>query len=225
MLISFLRAVVLYLVLIAAVRLMGKRQLGELEPAEFVVTILIANLASVPMQDTGTPMLSGFVPILTVLALELILSILSMRCRRLRRILTGGPIMLVEDGKILPENLAKTRITVDELLQHLREEQVLDIEEAQFAVLEVDGHITVIRRPEYEPPSAMDLHVPGDEAELPLTVISDGVVLEEYLAASGHDRAWLDRQLRQHGCRAEEVFLMTATKKGRVYLSRREERT
>lgn len=222
MFISYIRAIVLYLLLILSVRLMGKRQIGELEPAEFVVAILIADLASVPMQDIGIPLLSGVIPILTVLAIELILSVLAMRFRPLRKFFSGNPIMLIENGKILSKNLSKTRITVDELLQHLRENQILDVSAVQYAILEIDGQISTIPYPKHQPPTAMDLHVQVDQAELPMTVISDGVVLEEYLQASGHDRAWLDRQLNSLNCTVEDVFLMTATKSGKLYLSRQE---
>ncbi|MCI8525212.1 MAG: DUF421 domain-containing protein [Oscillospiraceae bacterium] len=222
MFISYIRAVVLYLILIFAVRMMGKRQLGELEPSEFVVAILIADLASVPMQDTGIPLLSGILPILTVLAMELILSVLSMRFRGFRQLFGGKPVMLVEDGRILPANLAKTRVTVDELLQHLRENGVVDVNTVQYAILEVDGRVSTIVHPKHQPPTAMDVHAQVDPAELPLTVVSDGVVLEDYLTASGHDRPWLERQLKALGCRVEDVFLLTATKNGKLYLARRE---
>lgn len=223
MFISYIRTVLLYLILILSIRLMGKRQIGELEPSEFVVAILIADLASVPMQDAGIPLLGGIIPILTVLSMELILSVLSLRCRPLRKFFSGNPITLMEDGKIIAQNLEKTRITVDELLQHLRESQILDLSTVQYAILEVDGQISTILYPKHQPPSAMDLHVQVDRAELPMTIISDGDVLDPYLTASGHDRAWLEQQLRQLGCRAEDVFLMTVTKKGKLYVSLREE--
>lgn len=222
MFISYIRTIVLYLLLIFAVRMMGKRQLGELEPSEFVVAILIADLASVPMQDGGIPLLSGILPILTVLAMELILSVLSLRSRRFRRLFSGNPVMLVENGKILPANLQKTRITVDELLQHLRENGVVDVATVQYAILEVDGRVSTILHPKHQPPTAMDAHVQVDAAELPLTVVSDGAVLEEYLRESGHDRSWLQRQLKTLNCPLEDVFLLTVTKNGKLYLARRE---
>ena len=114
MLLSYIRTILLYLILILVVRLMGKRQIGEMEPAEFVVTMLLANLAAIPMQDTGIPLLSGLVPILTVLGVELILAVLSMRSLRFRQILCGKPVILMENGVVLQENLSKTRVTLDE---------------------------------------------------------------------------------------------------------------
>ena len=222
MFISYIRSMILYLLLVLAVRLMGKRQIGQLEPTEFVVAILIADLASVPMQDLGIPLLSGVLPILTVLAIELILSVLALRFRRIRRFLSGNPILLMENGRILTKNLEKTRLTVDELVQHLRENGILDLSTVQFALLEVDGQISTIVHPQYQPPTAADLHLKPDAQELPVAIISDGTVLDEHLAAAGRDRNWLDSQLKTLNCRVEDVFLMTTTKTGKLYLARRE---
>lgn len=222
MFVSFIRAVILYLLLIVTVRLMGKRQLAELEPSEFVVAILIADLASVPMQDAGIPLLSGIIPILTVLALELILSVLAMRCRTVRRLLSGSPILLMQDGRILAKNLARTRITVDELLQHLREKEIVDLASVQYAILEVDGQISAIIHPKNQPPTAMDTHVEVDAVELPITLISDGKILEDRLQPP-LDRTWLERELKRLNCTTEEIFLMTATRGGKIYVSKKEE--
>ncbi|HIS64645.1 MAG TPA: DUF421 domain-containing protein [Candidatus Avoscillospira avistercoris] len=222
MFISYIRTIILYVLLIAAVRLMGKRQLGELEPTEFVVAILIADLASVPMQDIGIPLFAGVIPILTVLSIELIFSVLSVRFRPVRKFLSGNPVMLMENGQILVQNLMETRLTVDELIQHLRAQGILDLSTVQYALMEVDGKISAILDPKYQPPTAQDLQLHVDAAEMPVAVISDGVILDDQLEASGRNRAWLDKQLRHFGCTAEEVFLLTATKSGKLYLCRQE---
>ena len=121
MLLSYVRTVILYLILIAVIRLMGKRQVGQMEPSEFVVTMLVANLAAIPMQDSGIPLHGGLIPILTVLGLELVLSAISLYSVRFRRLLCGKPVILVENGCILRENLRRTRVTLDELTGQLRE--------------------------------------------------------------------------------------------------------
>ena len=126
MILSYFRTIVLYLVLIGVIRLMGKRQIGEMEPAEFVVTMLIADLASIPMQDGAIPLLSGLVPILTVLGMELTLSWLTLRSVALRRLLCGKPVVLIDNGKLLQDNLRMTRVSLDELTGHLREKDVLN---------------------------------------------------------------------------------------------------
>ena len=142
MLISLIRAVILYLALILVVRLMGKRQLGEMEPMEFVVTMLIANLAAVPMQETGTPLLAGLLPILVVLSVELVLSVLTYRSVGVRRFLCGKPVILIENGRLLQQNLKKTRVNTDELSEYLRIQGVTDLAQVQYAILETSGAIS-----------------------------------------------------------------------------------
>jgi len=124
LLLSYIRSIFLYLILIATIRLMGKRQIGQMEASEFVVTMLVANLASIPMQDGAIPLFSGIVPILTVLGTELLLSAMSLRNLWLRKVLCGKPVILIENGRILRENLKRTRVTLDELTGHLREKDV-----------------------------------------------------------------------------------------------------
>jgi len=223
MFISFLRAVILYLILVVSVRLMGKRQVGELEPSELVVAILIANLASVPMQDIGIPLLAGVIPILTVLSLELILSVLSLRFLKIRRLFCGTPIMLVENGVLNQRNMRRTRITVDELHQHLRASGVLELTTVKYAVLETNGTISVLPFPKHQPATAMDAGIQVDDTQMPVIVVSDGRVLSTHLRELGRDEAWLDRQLSAYGCRREDVFLFTATPGGKIYLARRKE--
>ena len=164
MFLSYLRTILLYLVLIFAVRLMGKRQIGEMEPAEFVVTMLVANLAAIPMQDGAIPLYSGLVPILTVLGLELVLSGAILRSVRLRQLLCGKPVILIDNGKILQDNLRNARVTLDELTGHLREKDVLDIQTVQFAILETNGNLSVFPYPKEKPASAEGRGGAGGEA-------------------------------------------------------------
>ena len=154
MLLSYIRTVLLYLVLIAVVRLMGKRQIGEMEPAEFVVTMLVANLAAIPMQDGGIPLYTGLVPILTVLGVELILSGLCMCSVKFRRLLCGKPVILIQNGTILRQNLRRTRVTLDELTEMLRQQNILRPETVQYAILETNGILSVFPFPKYKPASA-----------------------------------------------------------------------
>ena len=223
MFISFMRSVTLYIVLILVIRLMGKRQIGELEPSEFVVSMLIADLASVPMQDNGIPLLSGLVPILTVLALELILAVASLRSIKLRRFLCGKPVILMQDGKIQQANLRRTRITIDELVGHLRQSGITDLEQVQFAILETDGQLSVLPYPKYQPAPAKDAGVQTKPLQLPITIISDGRILQDNLALLGRSRLWLQEQLKSHNCTPEQVFYMTAEPSGRLYLAMQEE--
>lgn len=209
MILSYLRTIFLYLVLIIAVRLMGKRQIGQMEPSEFVVTMLVANLAAIPMQDGGIPMLSGLVPILTVLGMELILSVAALRSIKLRKLLCGKPVILVENGRILQANLRKTRISLDELTELLRENDVLDPRTVQYAILETNGNLSVFPYPKEKPASAKDAGIQASAQFLPVTIVSDGRILRENLRKAGKDEAWVRRVLSGRNARLEDTWLLT----------------
>ena len=219
MLVSLIRSMILYLLLIFVIRLMGKRQLGEMEPSEFVVSILIADLASVPMQDLGIPLLSGVVPILTVLFLELILSALCYRSITIRKLLCGRPVILMENGKILQSSLKKTRITPDELTELLREKEILDLSTVKYAILETNGQVSTLLYPENQPLTAKTMGITMEENHLPITLISDGKLLKHNLRLLGKDEAWVEETLRNHACSLKQVYLLTADPSGTVYLS------
>lgn len=216
MILSYFRTLFLYLVLIFAVRLMGKRQIGEMEPAEFVVTMLVANLAAIPMQDGAIPLYSGLVPILTVLGMELVLSGLILRSVRLRRLLCGKPVILIDNGKILQENLKSARINLDELTGQLRAKDVLDIRTVQFAILETSGDLSVFPYPKEKPASAKDAGVQATGQHLPVTVVEDGYLSRENLERAKKDKVWLEKVLSQHNCGVKDTFLLTVDESGQV---------
>jgi uncharacterized membrane protein YcaP (DUF421 family) len=214
--------VILYLALIVSVRLMGKRQVGQMEPSEFVVTMLVANLASIPMQDGGIPLYSGIVPILTVLALELILSGLVLRSIPLRRLLCGKPVILIENGRILQNNLRRTRITLDELTSQLREKDVLEPGEVQYAILETNGNISVFPYPAQQPATAKDAGIIAKRRYLPVTVVGDGYLYRENLALAGKDEAWLNKILKEKDADLASTWLLTVDGSDRVYFVKKE---
>ena len=209
MILSYLRTIIVYLVLIVTIRLMGKRQIGQMEPSEFVVTMLVANLASIPMQDGSIPLFSGVIPILTVLGLELVLSALSLRNVRLRRLLCGKPVILIENGNILQQNLRKTRITLDELTGHLREKDVLDLKSVQYAILETNGNLSVFPYPKEKPASARDAGVQARQQFLPITLISDGELMQENLTKAKKDLSWVHRVLEERHTKIKDTWLLT----------------
>ena len=223
MLISYLRTAFLYLVLILAVRMMGKRQIGQMEASEFVVTMLVANLASIPMQDSAIPLYSGLLPILVVLGMELCLSGLILRSIWVRRFFCGKPVILIDNGKILLENLRRTRVTLDELTGHLRQKDVLDIQEVQFAILETDGSLSVFPFSENRPASAREAGISVPAQYLPITIVEDGYVSEENLKKAGKDRPWLDGVLKQRQADRRETLLLTVDGADRVVFVRKEQ--
>ena len=216
MLLSYLRTVILYLILIAVIRMMGKRQIGQMEPSEFVVTMLVANLASIPMQDGGIPLYTGLVPMLTILGVELVLSVLSLKSIRLRQLLCGKPVILIENGKILRQNLRRTRITLDELTAHLRQKDILDPTSVQYAILETDGNLSVFPYPRHLPASAEDAGIRAAKQYLPYTLIADGRLYRHNLDLAGKDPQWLQRTLRSHNADVASTWLLTVDESGKV---------
>ena len=209
MLISYFRTAFLYLVLILAVRMMGKRQIGQMEASEFVVTMLVANLASIPMQDSAIPLYSGLVPILVVLGLELVLSGLILHSVAVRKFFCGKPVILINNGTILRENLRKTRVTLDELQGHLRQKDVLDVTTVQYAILETDGSLSVFPYPETRPASAREAGIQAEKQYLPVTIIEDGCISLKNLEISGKSLKWLEKTLKTYQATPEQTLLLT----------------
>ena len=222
MFISYIRSAILYLLLILCVRLMGKRQIGEMEPSEFVVTMLVANLAAIPMQDGAIPLYSGLVPILTVLGAELVLSWLIMGSARLRRLLTGKPVILIENGRLLQGNLRSARMTLDELTAHLRLKDVLDLKTVQYAILETNGSLSVFLYPKDAPATARDAGIQASRQSLPISVVVDGKLSRADLALAKKDEAWLNRVLSQQGATVAQTMLLSVDSSDKTVFIRKE---
>lgn len=220
---GLVRTLILYILIIAGIRLMGKRQVGELEPSELVLSLIIADLASVPMQDFGIPLLAGVVPILALLAMTMILSVLTMRSVRFRALLCGRPSIIIREGKVDQREMARNRLTVDELLEELRGQGYTDPSGVKYAILETNGQLSVLPFAAQKPPTAQQLGLEVEQWELPLVVVSDGRLLEHSLTQLGRDRAWLDKRLEEGGCSdPKQVFLLLADRGGKVYLTRKD---
>ena len=222
MIVSYVRTLILYSLLILVIRLMGKRQIGQMEASEFVVTMLVANLASIPMQDEGIPLFFGMVPILTVLGMELCLSALSLRSIRLRRLLCGKPVILIENGRILQQNLRRTRVTMDELTGLLRLKDVMDLRSVRYAILETNGSLSVFPYAEEKPASAADAGIAVRQQYLPFTIVCDGFLIEENLRKAKKDSLWLQKVLQDHNALLQETWLLTVDQTDRVVFYRKD---
>lgn len=197
------RTLVLYFLLIVSVRLTGKRELGQLEPSELVVSMLAADLAAIPIENPDKPLYTGVLPILLIVVLEIILSRLSLSSALFRRIMCGKPVILIDNGKVLYDNLRKTRITLDELSGQLRLKDVLDISTVRFAILETNGSLSVF---------------PYPSQSLPVTIISDGRLMKDNLKKSGKDEVWVRRTLKKQGATQAETLLLTVDNQNHVVL-------
>ena len=216
------RTLLMYLLLIAMMRFLGKRQIGQMETSEFVVTLLVADLAAIPMQDETIPLLHGVIPILIVLGMELALSWLSLRSIRLRKLLCGKPVILIENGNILQKSLHKNRITLDELTEMLRQKDVLDLKQVQYAILETSGSLSVFLYPKEKPASAKEAGIQVKKQYLPLTIISDGKLLEDNLAKAGKDKRWVSKVLEQKHCSMKNTWLLTVDGGDRITFYQKE---
>lgn len=218
MAIALIRTVILYIIIIVGIRLMGKKQVGELEPTELVFAMLISDLAAVPMQDFGIPLLFGVIPIVTLLALTMILSVLSLKSLRFRALICGQPSVIMDHGSILQKELAKNRYTVDELLEELRLQGITDLSTVKYAILENSGQVSVLLYETHQPATAQQLQLTAQPQGLPLVIISDGRVLERNLRVRGLDRSWLRQRLTEHGHTSpSQVFLLTVDEREHVY--------
>lgn len=213
---TYARTVVVYLFLIAVIRFLGKRQLGQMEPSEVVVTMLVADLASFPMEDPDIPLTAGIVPILAVLSMEILLSLLSVRSLKVRKLLCGKPVILMENGDFLQENMRKNRITIDELLSQLRQKDIMDPTTVRYAILETGGNLSVFPYPEYEPAAARDANVSVEPLTAPITVVSDGRVLSDNLKKAGKNQKWLEKALQKQGATLKQTFLLTVDEENKI---------
>lgn len=221
---AFFRTLILYLLLIAGLRLSGKRQIGELEPIELVLTLLISDLASVPMQDFGLPLFNGVIPIITLIAMSTLFSAVSLRNVRFRELVCGTPALVISDGKLRQETMRRNRLTLDELLEQLRGQGVTDLADVKYAMLETNGSLSVLLRSNRQPltPQQLGLDV-QDDVTLPTVVINDGRVLAENLRLSGRDERWLQQELHRQGIsRSEDVFMLSVDEKGGVVCLKKE---
>ena len=220
----YLRTLLLYCAVIAAVRLMGKRQIGELDPSELVVTILVSDLAAVPMQDLGIPMVSGLVPIATLIVLEILLSFLALKSRPFRRLLNGQPAIIIRSGQLDIQKLRQMRLTTDEVVETLRKQNVASVADVKYGVIEPDGTLTVIPRQAKQPVTADMLGLTPNDAGLPLVVISDGKLVERSLRLLHLDPRDILNRLDNQSIALSDVFLMTLDDCGNTFLQRKEGR-
>lgn len=220
MTISLIRTVILYVIVMAAIRLMGKRQISEMQTSELVVTLLISNLASVPMQETGQPLISGLIPIIALVVSEIAVSALMLKHPLFRKVICGRPIIVIYDGKVQQEEMRRLRMTTEDLFEQLRQKNVFSIRDVAYAIVETNGKMSVIKTPDKEQPTAGDLQVAGPDKGLETVVVSDGIISDLSLALCRQTRNWVEDVLENQGVTLSEVFLMTANAKGDFFIVR-----
>ena len=216
--IVFFRAILLYLLIIFCLRLMGKRQLGELQPSELVITILISNIASLPIEDNSIPMIMGVVPIVVLVGFELIISSISLHSKRFRTLVSGKPMIIVRNGQIDQNAMKKLRFSIDDLMETLRGKSIFDIRDVQYAIVETTGQVNILQKHAAQTVTAQMLDLKGKDADPPAVIISDGKVIRTALDAYGLTDAWLASTLRENRYTEQDIFLMTADRSCKYFI-------
>ncbi|MCI8350314.1 MAG: DUF421 domain-containing protein [Oscillospiraceae bacterium] len=222
MAVSIGKAIILYFVIMISLRIMGKRQIGELQPTELVVTILISNIASLPIEDVNIPVLGAILPIATIVCLEVFVSYLSLRFRRVRELLEGDYRVIIQNGVIDQKELANLRFSLEDILEELRAQGIFDIRDVVFAAVETNGKISVYQKKSEQPVTASQMGIETGPDSLFTLVVSDGTVLEKGMRLAGVDQKWLKKTLEQENCSSvKEVFLLTVNQLEEYYLVKR----
>ena len=222
MLITFFRSIVLYIIVLVVMRLMGKREIGQLQPFELAISIMIADLASIPMTDTGTPIFNGIIPILGLLIMHLLISMINLKSSRAREIICGRPSILIYRGKINEKNLRKERFTINELEERLRGNNVINLGDVEYAILETSGQVTVIQKPDKRNTIPQDFNIMPEYEGIPYDLVVDGKVMKENLKAIGKDYNWLKKQVEKFNMKPEEALIVTFDGKGQIFCQKKE---
>lgn len=222
MLIIFARAILLYVLIVFAMRLMGKRQIGELQPSELVITMMVSNMAILPIEDISIPMLVGAIPILTLVCFEIILSNFGLKSKKFRRILSGNPIVVIEKGEIVQKAMHKLRFSIDDLMEGLRGNDVFDLKDVEYAIVETNGKISVLKKFSAQNTTAQMLQISGNQASPPLVMVSDGKLMKENLGKYGITQDWIFSHLRKKGLRIEDIFVMTVDENKAIFAALKE---
>ena len=222
--ISFIRTIIAYVLVVFALRVMGKRQVGELQPSELVVAIMISDLAAIPLSDSALPLSSGVIPILTLIVTEIISSLLSLKLPAVRRLLTGSPAVIIKNGVIQRKEMRKNRYNLEDLAEALRMKDYFDMGDVHTAILETNGSLSVLPKSDKRALDAQDLKLPEKQQTLPHVIIADGKLYTEHMKEAGVDIAWVEKQVKKKKTgEYRDIFLLTVDGQGKVTIQRKDE--
>lgn len=217
MLITFFRSIVLYIIVLVVMRLMGKREIGQLQPFELAIAIMIADLASIPMTEIGIPISNGIVPILGLLLMHLIISVINLKSVKTREIICGKPSILIYRGRIDEKVLRKERFTVNELQERLRASNVVNISDVEYAILETSGQVTVIQKPNKRNTIPEDFNIMPEYEGIPYDLVVDGKIMEDNLQKLGKDYNWLKKEVNKFKINPQDALLVTIDGRGQIF--------
>lgn len=212
MLISLLRTVILYICIIISLRVMGKRQIGELQPSELVVTLLISDIAAVPMQETGIPLTSGIIPIATLVVIELFLSFFMLKFNGFRNLMAGKPVTVIKDGTLLLDQMAKVSMSAEDLMEDMRQAGTFFIEDISYAIVETNGKLSIFPKPQKAPVTPEQMKLPVTNEGISVILVSDGKLAKSSMDFYDIDPNWLHSTLEKENIRMKDIFIMTVNK-------------
>mgnify|MGYP001146503312 FL=1 len=221
MLITFIRAIILYIIVLVVMRMMGKREIGQLQPFELAISIMIADLASIPMADTGIPITNGIIPILGLLVMHLVISILNIKSIRAREIICGKPSILIYRGKIDEKVLKKERFTINELQERLRGNNVVNLGDVEYAILETSGEVTVIQKPNKRNTTPEDFNIMPDYEGISYDLVIDGKIMYDNLKILDKDYDWLKKEVNKFGFNPEEALIVTLDGNNQIFCQKK----
>lgn len=225
MLVLVIRTLILYSTVVLSLRIMGKRQIGEMQPSELVVAIMISDLAAIPMQAIDLPLLAGIVPVLTLVITEVIMSYISLKSATIRRFITGEPSVVIYNGHINEKELKKLRFNMNDLLEELRANNFYDIADVAFAVLETNGKLSIVPKDTSRPVTVEDLNIKNPKhSSLPFTLIMDGEINQAEMTRCGRNNAWLENELKKRGIDSiKDVLLASMSGDNTLYIQKKGE--
>lgn len=216
MFVTLIRTVILYIIVVVTMRILGKRQIGELQPTELVITLLLSEIIAVPMQDNDIPLTSTIIPVLILVGFEILISVISLKSVKIRTVIQGHSLVVIRDGKLDLKQIKKLRFTIDDVLEALRQKDIFDISKVQYAVVETNGSMSVMLKPEYETVTREDLKIKTENAGLPCSVIIDGTVMKNEFQDCDLTEEKFNKMLKKEKITIENTLLMTVDKKGKI---------
>lgn len=222
MLVLFIRSILIYIVVLIVMRLMGKREIGQLQPFELVIAIIIADLAAIPISNSGIPITDGIIPILGLLVMDLFISLGNMKSLKFRQFISGKPSILIFRGKINEKVLIKERFTINELQEKLRDKDVMNLGDVEYAILETSGQINVILKPNKRNTTPEDFNIEPDYEGISYDLVIDGTIMYDNLKILEKDYKWLKKEVRKFGYTPEEALIVTIDGKGQIFSQKKE---
>lgn len=213
MVISVIRTIILYLAIMIALRIMGKRQLSQLQPSELVITLLISDIASIPMQNSSFPLVSGIIPIIVLVAAEIVISVFMVKSSKLRRLICGRPIVVIDNGKIRQDQMKRLRMTIEDLSEQLRQMDIFDFSEVDYAIVETNGQLSVLKKAQSQLPSVSDLNITISDKGMDTVVITNGEISDDALKFCNVNYRFIENILKAESVKTADVFIMTLNKK------------